>query len=805
MRRRMAACISLLSLLALAATALALGCGRGTAGDAGPTAAPLPTRTPWPTSSVEQTAVPPATSVPELAAYPTPQQLATAEPAVRPSPTSTPHPWATPTPTVNTSVMRRWAANTNTCYTYGQHGSDDWQHVRYVDWSPDGSQILFDASVGYEGYPPVGLYGLEVESYELKEIVNPLENTWEEYSDGYYSGPMMYFDVSPDGSRVAYSTCRYSNYSDYEIMLSDIDGSNVVRLTDNRDFDNFPVWSPDGTRIAFISDRNVRVFDRHPSEHLYTMAADGSDVMLVALGTGEQTSTVGPHPPKWSPDGERLAFVVYEERVWNERRETRVGGSAVYTVGADGTGLIRIADTLSEPAWSPDGRWLAVVVPEGEHGVALYVYASDGSDSIRIAGLFTDEAEQIRHFDLVFEYMGKVRIPWMGGLSWSPDGSMILLEATAVRVSVGDGHVDYSLPLILTVANTPHVYARSEIAGRSAAWSPDGSRIAVRAYVLAEEQMGWRDFSDGSVVLYTMDREGTDLRILVRSAHTGVEESPYSIIARRFSGRPYKSLITGAWGSRFVAWNPDRPPADASACYAGYVVSEPSGNGGLAYDCSVLLGMRDTLSGSGVLGWSPDTPITEWEGVRVEGKSLRVRGLDFYGLGENLDGRIPPEVANLQFLRVLRVTDSQIDGPIPAELGNLWNLKVLDLARNQLSGPIPPELGILTKLNDLSLESNQLAGAIPAELGNLINLWELDLSQNGLTGSIPSALGNLENLGRLVLWGNRLAGNIPAELENLQNLHTLRLLGRNELTGCAPSALNYVRDSDLEHLGFCDE
>ena len=623
------------------------------------------------------------------------------------------------------------------------------------------------------------MYGLRVASYELVEIVNPLENSLDEHSGGEYTGPMMYFDISPDGSRVAYSTCRHSTYSHYEIMLSDIDGSNVVRLTDNNHVDNYPVWSPDGTRIAFISDRNVRVYDRYPAERLYTMAADGSDVRLVALESGEQTSTVGPYPPKWSPDGERLAFVVYEERVWNERRDAYVGGSAVYTVGADGTRFTRIADTLSEPAWSPDGRRLALVVPEGEYGVALYVYAPDGSDPIRIAGLFTNEAEQIRHFNLDFVYEGNVLIPWIGGLSWSPDGSMILLEATGVRVSVVDGHVDYSLPLILTVANTSDVYARSEIARRSAAWSPDGSRIAVRASVLAEENMGWRDFLDGSVVLYTMSREGTDLRILVRSVHTGVGESPY-LIKRRYH-IPAKSSETGAWGSRLVAWNPNQPPADASACYAGYVVSEPRGNGGLAQDCLVLLRMRDTLSGSGVLDWSSDTPITEWAGVRVDGEPLRVRGLDFYGLGENLFGRVPLEVASLSELRVLRVSDSQIDGPIPAELGNLSSLDVLDLGGNQLSGPIPPELGNLTRLNELSLESNQLTGAIPVELGKLVSLRKLNLAQNRLIGSMPGELGNLKNLEEMLL----TAGN--------------------EVTGCAPSVLRYVEDTDLEVLGFCEE
>ena len=635
------------------------------------------------------------------------------------------------------------------------------------------------------GGPPVGLYGLEVESYELTEIVNPLENTWDEHSDGYYSGPMMYFDISPDGSRIVFSTCRYfdpntskfrySGPNSYEIVVSNIDGTEILRLTENSHVDNYPVWSPDGTRIAFISDRDVRVYDRYPVGRLYTMAPDGSDVRHVTTEFDEGSSFfVGPHPPNWSPDGNNLTFVVYESGLLEDRR-------AVYTVGADGSGLTRIADALSEPAWSPDGRRLALVVPEGEYGVALYVYASDGSDPIRVAGLFTNEAEQIRHFNLIFMYYieEKSLFPWIGGLSWSPDGSMILLEATGVRVSVVDGHVDYSLPLILTVANTSDVYARSEIARRSAAWSPDGSRIAVRASVLAEENMGWRDFSDGSVVLYTMSREGTDLRILVRSVHTGVGESPY-LIKRRYH-IPAKSSETGAWGSRLVAWNPNQPPADASACYAGYVVSEPRGNGGLAQDCLVLLRMRDTLSGSGVLDWSSDTPITEWAGVRVEGEPLRVRGLDFYDLGENLFGRVPLEVASLSELRVLRVSDSQIDGPIPAELGNLSSLDVLDLGGNQLSGSIPPELGNLTRLNELSLESNQLTGAIPVELGKLVSLRKLNLAQNRLIGSMPGEFGNLKNLEEMLL----TAGN--------------------EVTGCAPPVLRYVEDTDLEVLGFCEE
>ena len=108
---------------------------------------------------------------------------------------------------------------------------------------------------------------------------------------------MMYFDIFPDGSKIVYSTCAYtrgeigleeeeieeispwdwgyirsivvSDFDEtenaqraeqgsswvynYEIVLSDIDGTNTKRLTENTHFDNFPTVSPDGTRVAFIS------------------------------------------------------------------------------------------------------------------------------------------------------------------------------------------------------------------------------------------------------------------------------------------------------------------------------------------------------------------------------------------------------------------------------------------------------------------------------------------------------------------------------------------------------------------------
>ena len=127
---------------------------------------------------------------------------------------------------------------------------------------------------------------------------------------------------------------------------------------------------------------------------------------------------------EWSPRGDRIAFVVMEgeKYPWN---------LAVYIVGADGTGLTRVSDAGSGPTWSPDGEAIALILPEGDEGWVLYIFAADGSNLVK-------EKYGLDNSELGGNAGTSSLKPglWMGNLSWSPDGSRILLERFIGAASV---------------------------------------------------------------------------------------------------------------------------------------------------------------------------------------------------------------------------------------------------------------------------------------------------------------------------------------------------------------------------------
>jgi TolB protein len=122
-----------------------------------------------------------------------------------------------------------------------------------------------------------------------------------------------------------------------------------------------PVWSPDGSRIAFAG-ASEEGFD------LYVMKADGTDIARITDLPGDETQ------PTWSPDGDRIAYS------WDDLGDPRYR-TGISVANADGTGSTELVtaddEGLFAATWSPDGTRIAY------HNVTrgtLYVMDSDGAD-----------------------------------------------------------------------------------------------------------------------------------------------------------------------------------------------------------------------------------------------------------------------------------------------------------------------------------------------------------------------------------------------------------------------------------------
>ena len=168
-------------------------------------------------------------------------------------------------------------------------------------------------------------------------------------------------------------------------------------------------------------------------------------------------------------------------------------------------------------------------------------------------------------------------------------------------------------------------------------------------------------------------------------------------------------------------------------------------NPGLVADCNVLIGIRDALAKDSYELWSWDyvSPLAAWRGVTIGGAPPRITGLNLSW--RSLNGRIPPEIGQLDQLTELNLAFNALDGPIPPELGRLAKLEKLALGQNALSGAIPPELGRLSNLSGLWLDGNRLSGAVPSELDELSGLQFLMLAGNELSGPFSPKLRTVPN------------------------------------------------------------
>ncbi len=157
-------------------------------------------------------------------------------------------------------------------------------------WSPDGQTVAF-LSYRDQQYD---LYIMDADGGGKRRLAQNL---------GYaYDAPAW----SPDGKHIAYSQF-YSWKSNernpnFEIFVVDPNGQNKIRLTHAKGSDYSPVWSPDGARIAFTSDRSGTDDSWEPDSDIYLMSANGQNEKRLTNRYGIEVYL------RWSPQGDRIVF-----------------------------------------------------------------------------------------------------------------------------------------------------------------------------------------------------------------------------------------------------------------------------------------------------------------------------------------------------------------------------------------------------------------------------------------------------------------------------------------------------------------
>ncbi|MGH8064444.1 MAG: S9 family peptidase [Candidatus Entotheonellia bacterium] len=378
--------------------------------------------------------------------------------------------------------------------------------------------------------------------------------------------------VSPDGRRVAFVVTMLSEEKDQylsNIWMVNTAGGEPRRFTTGPKRDTKPRWSPDGTRLAFLSEREA-----HAKAQLYVMPAAGGEPTRLT----NQPNGVMHHV--WSPDGTRLAFMArvggWQEPAHKEERQkskpVRVittlkyksnGEGFIYdrrphlfVVAADGGEPRQLTDgdfADADPAWSPDGMHLAFVSSRHEdrdydNASDIWLIPSHGGEPRRL----TDTA-------------GPVSSP-----AFSPDGRIIAYLGHRYRHESGRNKRVFTMPVaggtpmcLTVVLDRTCVPFFSNVAPL---WSADGQWITFAAEDQGDVPI-YRVRADGTAAperIITGERQVTGLSasregvLLAFAAMDAV--SPVEVFVCHADGTGEKPLtdLNRAWKAEVTRSRPER-------------------------------------------------------------------------------------------------------------------------------------------------------------------------------------------------------------------------------------------------------
>ena len=286
---------------------------------------------------------------------------------------------------------------------------------------------------------------------------------------------------------------------DWDIYSMDVNGDNLVQLTDHPASDKYPACSPDGRRIAFTSERGV-------THDLYVMDSDGNNVIRLTHDNFFESR------PSWSPDGTKIAFS-------SARRAVR--NSEIYAMDANGENEINLTEHKMHdivPSWSPDESKIAFVSRHGgglNDPAHIFVMNADGTGRRNLTG----DSDLTKSF-----------FP-----TWSPDGKKIVFDSR--RLFEG-----------------AHIYVITAEGENLERLTEEGNHGTSPVYVLDGRKIAYVSRRGGDYNIYLMDTNGRNVVKLTRTP-SGIDNILPSWLPGAFAVNPNGKLPI-SWGVLKWTGNP---------------------------------------------------------------------------------------------------------------------------------------------------------------------------------------------------------------------------------------------------------